>query len=195
MTEERFVDPNSGAAPQPGSYAGPEAAEKGFGPPPVDTATGEGALEEEVVPSAYEFVPPEPQEFPDLKSDDDAEEDEDADVEPNPDAGEEATAVEHAEIEHSATSAGLSPGVEPTDPDGTHPSVLPLEDGVGPAPEPADGDGNPVDPEEGDESDYAELLGKTVPEIVEYMEAHPDEKEAVQAAEAAGEGRKGVANA
>ena len=33
MAEERYVDPNSGAAPQPGGFAGPHAVEVGHGSP------------------------------------------------------------------------------------------------------------------------------------------------------------------
>jgi len=45
---ERYVDPNSGAAPQPGGYAGPQGAEKGFAMPTDEP------LEKEQEPSRYE---------------------------------------------------------------------------------------------------------------------------------------------
>jgi hypothetical protein len=49
MTDEKkYVDPNSGAAPQPGGYAGVEAAAKGFAVP------ADAELEEEFSPSEYE---------------------------------------------------------------------------------------------------------------------------------------------
>lgn len=211
---EVFVDPNSGAAPQPGSWAGEEAAAKGFGPPPVNVS-GESVLEEEVVPSAYE--PPGAQavpesvsaSYPALASDEQVEE-----------SGE-AEAVASKELETEATTAGAGE-VEDTDPDGTHPSVLPVEDGVTPPDQPADGDGEPVDaPVGGDggqageeaqaeavsgeanldsgepeEQDYSELLDKTVPDVVEYLEQHPEERDAVVAAEQKRENpRKGVLEA
>lgn len=219
MTDERYVDPNSGAAPQPGSFAGAEAAEKGFGPPPLE-ADGTGALEQEPEPARYEA--PGEQEAAESVSDGypalsdeaaqadidaaaDGESVEEGGAEPLPpelvpggEPGAEATGSEHAEIEHQATSAGLSEGVEPTDPDGTHPSVLPVEDG----PSAAEESGDTEAPAEVDEDaadtevkDYDDVLSGTVPEVVQYMEDHPDEKEAVQAAEAAGQGRVGVANA
>lgn len=144
MSEERYVDPNSGGAPQPGSYAGPHAAEKGFGPPPVDAA-GEGVLEEEVVPSAY--------------------------VAPGTEG-----------------SAELESAEEPED---DEPEDEPDED-----PEPEESDEDEPEPEEEPEAkDYSELLAENQPVVLEYIAAHPDEKEAVQAAEAAGQNRKGIADA
>lgn len=197
MTDERYVDPNSGAAPQPGSFAGAEATEKGFGPPPVG-ADGEGTLEEDVKPSAYE--PPGAQEatssvsesYPALANEA-AQEDIDAakeraktgedegkepeevpeELQPKGDAGEEATAVESKEVELQATSAGLSEGVEPTDPDGTHPSVL--ADAGTPPDQPADGDGNPVDAPVGGAAGAAGAEAKENAEAASKPASQPEE--------------------
>lgn len=48
MSDKPYVDPNSGAAPQPGGYAGAEAAEKGFAIP------AEYEVQEEKSPAEYE---------------------------------------------------------------------------------------------------------------------------------------------
>jgi hypothetical protein len=53
--EKHYVDPNSGAAPQPGGYAGPEAAEKGFALPNQEArADTESSVTEEPKVSEYE---------------------------------------------------------------------------------------------------------------------------------------------
>src|SRR5690349_5815401 len=52
---DHYVDPNSGAAPQPGGYAGPAAAQKGFAMPNQEAvANQESPLDEEPRPSEYE---------------------------------------------------------------------------------------------------------------------------------------------
>ncbi len=48
MSDQTYVDPNSGAAPQPGGYVGPEGASKGFAGAEL------GNVKKETAPAFYE---------------------------------------------------------------------------------------------------------------------------------------------
>lgn len=143
----RFVDPNSGAAPQPG----------GIAPTPV---VNEDAPKQEEPP---------------------------------------VDRVLDAERETQAGPAGEQPG----DPDGTG---LDPQDGDTDGEtegEPGGGDvtedgeaedGGETEDGEGEpeEKDYSDVLSKGVPEVEQYIEDHPEEKDAVIAAEKQGKNRKGI---
>lgn len=139
-----YIDPNSGAAPQPGGFANaPVVSEE-----PQDSST--------------------------------------EDRDPTYDAT----------IETQAGPAGDQPGGESGDPVGTDVT----EDGgnpdAGDGASEGDSDEN-SDEEDSDEaqSDYAELLDKNVPEVQAYIDEHPEEKDAIIAAErdrGGDDARKGI---
>lgn len=119
MSDKPYVDPNSGAAPQPGGYAGVEAAEKGFAIP------ADAELESEQSPAEYEAPGGNPSAgavtVPQVEGSDDSEGSEENDSEETEDEsgsaetgetgepGAEGEADDDASVEHQA--------VDPRDPD------------------------------------------------------------------------------
>jgi len=136
---ENYVDPNSGAAPQPGGFAGVEAAEKGFAIPV-------GAeLENEVSPSEYE----------------------------QPGGNPEPKSVE----ELAALAGGPAPVVEE-----------PVEE---PAVEGEVSEGNSRAPKSPEPEAY-DPGEHNVDDVNDYLEANPDQRDAVLKAERKGKNRKGI---
>jgi len=169
-----YIDPNSGAAPQPGGYAGPGAVAEGHGSvPPGFQTNDDGGLDPVEAPATPgdTFALVEAQR---------------AAAERDKEAAEAAEAAEAEESDEPAQEeAAPNPEPEP-------------EPEPEPNPEP-EGEGDEGSAEEGDESvDYSELLDGTVPDVVAYMDEHPDEREAVvqaerdRAAAAEKEPRKGI---
>lgn len=180
---EHYVDPNSGAAPQPGGYAGPEAAEKGFALPNQEArADTESSVTEEPKVSEYEA----PGGAGTTKTVDEIAA---AAVENNP--PEEKTEEEQLLLEarsnprkvlsdldegDSASEAeGVDAGAEQqasvdaaVEHQGTNPEVDGAEEGS-------------FDPSE-----------HTVTEVNEYLEKNPEQRDAVLAAERKGQARKGL---
>lgn len=148
MSEQRYIDPNSGAAPQPGGYANA----------PVQSEESQGGADEVRDPT-YD-----------------------------------------ATIETQAAPGGDQPGGTSGEADGgdqTGDGGNPdAGDGASPAGDGASPDGDGADTPSGDDSsDYSELLDKNVPEIQEYIDEHPEEKDAIIAAEqdrAGDDARKGI---
>lgn len=132
---ERYIDPNSGAAPQPGGFVTP-AAEN----PPQD------------IPSFENQVQSEPAQ-------------EDWDNQDAPQPAEEPQAEEPQEAQADAQG------------------------------DDSDAEADADDAESEEQGDYSELLAGTVEDVLAYIEEHPEEKEAVQAAEAEGKDRAGIRNA
>ena len=143
MSENTNLDPNSGAAPQPGGYAGPQGAAKGFAGAEL------GNVEEEVSPADY--------------------------VAPG----------------GTGTPGGGFPSLE---------SVVAAEQGVVPeedVEEESDEDddsGNSRVPPVADEGgeDVYDPSQYTVAQVQEFLEAHPDQYDAVVASEKKGKNRQGI---
>lgn len=129
---ERYIDPNSGAAPQPGGFVTPAADN-----PPQD------------IPSFENQAQSEP-----------AQEDWDNQDAPQP--------AEEPQAEEPQADAEV---------------------------EGEEGDADADDAESEEQDDYSELLAGTVEDVLAYIEEHPEEKGAVQAAEAEGKDRAGIRNA
>lgn len=142
MNMGTYVDPNSGAAPQPGGFAGAEGAKKGF-------AMGEGVeVEEEYVLSEYA---PEPGAV--VEADEEPEVEDDS-VEEEPEVEEEVVEDDEPVEEESDEESDETADEEET------------------------GGYNP--------SEYS------VDEVLAYVDAYPDERDAVLQAEKAGKNRKGI---
>lgn len=192
MSDEQqyYVDPNSGGAPQPGGYAGPEAAEKGF-------ATN-GETQEETRPSEYQPPAPNAGAIPVPAEVEDNEQTETsralsvpkvvlAELDEDGDSSEvlqkmadENDAVDNASVEHQ----GINPSLGGEDADADD------EDGDDASEEEQSGPTDSQVSEEGDGSYDPSLYG--VAEVNAYLEENPDEREAVVAAEREGKNRKGI---
>lgn len=158
-------DPNSGSAPQPG----------GFGHPGVSQAENPS----EGLP-AGDAAQVEPDPNPAATSDSEPRETE-------------VTEGAEGDVNQLLSDPGAGAGETPNEFDNA-----PAEDG-GNEPEPTEGAQTEVnqilsDAGAGDQStDYSELLEKNLPEIEQYVEEHPEEKDAIIAAEEQREKpRKGV---
>ena len=138
---ERYIDPNSGAAPQPGGFASAK----------IQVSEGE------------------------------------AEPKASGKAQQESNPVDDAETEHSAASGDTS-GTEGSG-EGQSEAGAGASDPSGKS----DGsDGSEEDDSEEAAKDYSELLDGNVPEVQKYLDKNPDEAEAVKAAEAEGQARKGI---
>lgn len=172
MTDQIYVDPNSGAAPQPGGFAGLEAAQKGF--------AINGETEEETRPSEYEAPGgnPEPKSVEELAA-----------------LAEEraaATEEEKTEEEQLRLQAISNPQQVLSDLD---------ESGNVPAPEGSEEEANnaasveheAIDPSNPDVVAEAYDPSKYgVDEVNAYLAEHPEERDAVIAAERNGKNRKTI---
>lgn len=219
MSEERYVDPNSGAAPQPGGWVGPEGADKGFA----------GVASTEPEPSKYEAPGSDGKDTNGVKG---------FGKGGNHELGTEELAVAHKalETEGRVVSKKVLKTTADDVPDGNFGGVR--KDDPNPEPEPDSDDSEDseesgagssdeekaaeekakaeqeaadrkaaeeakekaaaekaaADEKEQDEL-YAELLSKPVPEVRKYIEENPGEKDAVVAAESRGQKRQGIVNA
>lgn len=186
MSDKTYVDPNSGAAPQPGGYAGAAAAEKGFTIPSdftpekqEDLTTYEAPGGNPVQKTVSELVE-QAQASNEEGSEVSDEERQRIEALSNPhkvlaelsdgavevpEPGQEEQAVDDASLEHQ----GIEPGAE----------VEETEE--------SDDDESE---ESGDESYDPSQYG--VAEVNEYLAANPDQRDAVVAAERAGKNRKTI---
>lgn len=183
VAPEDFVDPNSGRAAQPGAFAS-----MGVQPEPGGE-DGAGA-------NVPENDPEQP-----AKNDSDAV----PEVE-GIDNGEDPGAASETE-DDNVSEGNVVPENAPenlagqVDPDAEGGQELEAEtegaptEGEGPA---ADADAQSQSQPEGEgdseEKDYSDVLSGSIPDVEKYINEHPDEKDAVIAAEKQGQGRKGILN-
>lgn len=168
--QDRYIDPNSGAAPQPGGYAGAHAFTDGHGHVPAGYQLAEDG----------DYIEPMPTPEPSQADDSDGDEF----------STEEAVKAKELETQGMNADQGEGEGAEP------FPQAEGELDEFGPkevadakaletqgiqVPEP---ENTPLDGSEGESSkDYSKLLDKTLPEVQKYLEKHPEERDAVVAAE------------
>ena len=171
MSDEIYVDPNSGAAPQPGGYAGVQGMEKGHAIPGDVQAAAEAELAQELIDNEPETEPFDPEQAArDLS------------------AAQREQAEQEAEDAEEDDEAGENGGTE-ADEDGVPEEVSEVEAADAKALETQG-----VDLSGATEGGYDPSSG-TVEDVLKYVEEHPDQKDAVRKAEESGKNRSGVLNA
>jgi hypothetical protein len=156
-----YVDPNSGAAPQPGGFV----------------AHGESSVMPEPAGSDIPQVPDNDPEF-EAKQEDASPVEQEGE---NPNA--DGQTGEQEPEETPASPAGEQEQGQPAEGE---------ESGSSEGTEDAGTEGEGDATEEESVKDYSEVLSGTNPEVQKYIDEHPDEKDAVIAAEKAGKNRAGI---
>ena len=166
MSDNKYVDPNSGAAPQPGGFAGYEAAKAGKG-----FAQGDLEADENLSPAQYDNAP----DFGQEKSVSDVAAEAEADQQDSGDEQEQPTGSPEqvlAELDENSDTEAAEPGQE--------------EQAV----EDASIEHQGVDFSGGESAFDPSQYG--VEEVNSYLAEHPEERDAVLAAEREGKARKGI---
>jgi len=138
--QPRFIDPNSGAASQPGGF--------------VSSMVGTEAPAGSDTPAVPDNDP-------------------------------------QAAARAEGTEVGNTPDMAPIEESKKGEPEVSTEGGDGGNEEPK-GDPEPEPEPEPEAKDYTKLLDKNIPEVVKFLEKHPEEKDAVIEAEKAGKARAGI---
>lgn len=175
MSDETYVDPNSGAAPQPGGWAGPEGMENGHAVSADVQVAAQAELAQEQLDNAPDTEPFDPEQ-----------------------AARDLAAAEAEQAERDAEAA--EEDAEEDDENGEDGASENEEDGAPvDATEEEASDAMALETQgvnlaETKEEGYDPSSG-SVEDVLAYVKANPDQKDQVLEAEKAGKNRSGVVNA
>lgn len=182
MTDQ-YIDPNSGAAPQPGGYAGPHAVEQGHGPVEPDLYSTPVVTEDDA-PEESQPTEVSEEEANDLKSietqavnpaeetDDNEPSDEETETKQAPEESQPADVTEEEAVDAKALET-----------QGVNVNEDSKEGGD------ATDESEEQETETEDDAPAYDPSQYSVDEVVAYVEANPDQKDAVIAAEQDGKNR------
>lgn len=176
----QYIDPNSGAAPQPGGYIGAHGAELGHAMP-TDEEVEQKRLLNQPLEEFFEY--PESKLEETLGDDEEDEEDE------------EGEGVINAPAELIETPDGDTvTEEEASDAKALETEGVNLENSEEDTENEAEGEqgAESVEGEDNSEQEAYDPSQYSVPEVNDYLEAHPEQRDAVIEAERAGKARKGI---